>query len=49
MQSLSIEELLAIANAKVERSQHERLVELFEKNKEGSLTSEERQELTDFG
>ncbi len=48
MQHLSIEELLAIANAKVEPSQHERHVELLEKNKEGELTSEERQELTDL-
>ena len=48
MQNLSIEELLAIANALVEPSQHERHVELLEKNKEGSLTSEERQELTDL-
>jgi hypothetical protein len=48
MQHLSIEELLAIANALVEPSQHERHVELLEKNKERSLTSEERQELTDL-
>ncbi|MBE9125380.1 hypothetical protein IQ257_02500 [Coleofasciculus sp. LEGE 07092] len=48
MQSLSTEELLAIANAKVEPSQHKRHIELLEKNKEGSLTSEERQELTDL-
>jgi hypothetical protein len=48
MQKLSIEELLAIANAKVELSQHQRHTELLEKNKEGSLTSEERQELTDL-
>lgn len=48
MQSLSIEELLEIANAKVEASQHERHIELLEKNQEGSLTSEERQELTDL-
>ena len=48
IQSLSIEELLAITNATVERSQHERHIELLDKNKEGSLTSEERQELTDL-
>ncbi len=48
MQNLSIEELLAIANAKVEPSQHQRHTELLEKNKEGSLTSEERQELTNL-
>jgi hypothetical protein len=40
--------VLAIANAKVEPSQHERHVELLEKNKEALLTSEERQELTDL-
>ncbi|HEY9672882.1 MAG TPA: hypothetical protein V6D11_15670 [Waterburya sp.] len=48
MQTLSIEELLAIANAKVKPSQHERHVKLLEKNKEHSLTLEERQELTDL-
>jgi hypothetical protein len=48
MQNLSLEELLAIANALVEPSQHERHVELLEKNKEGSLVPEERQELTDL-
>jgi uncharacterized membrane protein len=42
MQHLSIEELLAIANAQVEPSQHKRHVELLDKNKEGLLTSEER-------
>ncbi|MBD2014870.1 hypothetical protein H6F96_12940 [Microcoleus sp. FACHB-53] len=40
--------LLAIANTKVEPSQHELHVEILEKNKEGSLTLEERQELTDL-
>lgn len=48
MKRLSIKELLAIANAKVEASQHERHVELLEKNKQGSLTLEERQELTNL-
>lgn len=48
MQHLGIEELLAIANAKVEARQYERHVELLEKNQEGSLTPEERQELTDL-
>jgi hypothetical protein len=48
IQHLSIEELLAIANAKVEPNQHERHVELLEKNKEDELASEERQELTDL-
>lgn len=48
MQNFSIEELLAIAHANVEPSQHERHFELLEKNQEGSLTPEERQELTDL-
>jgi hypothetical protein len=48
MQNLSIEELLAIAHGLVEPTQHEHHVELLEKNKEDSLTPEERQELTDF-
>ena len=37
-----------IANAEVEASQHERHVELLEKNQESSLASEEQQELTDL-
>lgn len=49
MQHLSIEELLAIANAKTEASQYERHVELLEKNQEGSLTPEERQEVRIYG
>lgn len=48
IQTLSIEQLLAIAQAQVEPSQHERHVQLLDKNKEGLLTSEERQELTDL-
>ncbi len=40
--------MLAIAHAKVEPSQHKRHTELLEKNEEGSLTPEERQELTDL-
>ncbi len=48
MQNLSIEELLAIAHGLVEPTQHEHHVDLLEKNKEDSLTPEERQELTDF-
>ncbi len=48
IQNVTTEELLAIAYAKVELSQHERHVELLEKNQEGSLTPEERQELTDL-
>jgi hypothetical protein len=45
---ISLKKAVAIANAKVEASQHQRHVELLEKNKEGSLTLEERQELTDL-
>lgn len=48
IRNCSIEELLAVAHAQVEPSQHERHVELLEKNQEGSLTFEERQELTDL-
>ncbi|HEY9744319.1 MAG TPA: hypothetical protein V6C90_27825 [Coleofasciculaceae cyanobacterium] len=48
IQTLSIEELKSVAHANVEPSQHERHVELLEKNQEGSLTPEERQELTDL-
>jgi hypothetical protein len=48
MQSFSIEELLAIAHAVVESTQHQRHVELLEKNKENSLAPEERQELTNL-
>ena len=40
MQNLGVEELLALANATVEPSQHERHVELLDKNKEGLLTSD---------
>jgi hypothetical protein len=48
IQNLSIEELLAIANALVEPTQHDRHVELLEKNKETSLAPEEQQELTNL-
>jgi hypothetical protein len=48
IQNVTTEELLVIAHSKVEPSQHERHVELLEKNQEGSLTPEERQELTDL-
>jgi hypothetical protein len=48
IQNVTTEELLVIARSKVEPSQHERHVELLEKNQEGSLTPEERQELTDL-
>lgn len=46
MQSLTNEELLAIAQAQVERSRFERHTELLEKNEAGLLTPQERQELT---
>jgi hypothetical protein len=45
MQTLSIEELQAIAQAQAEPSQHERHLSLLKKNEEESLTSDERQEL----
>lgn len=45
MQSLNTEELLAIAKAQVEPSQHERHTDLLAKNEEGLLTLEERQNL----
>ena len=48
IQNVTTEELLAIAHSKVEPSQHERHVELLEKNQEGLLTPEERQELTNL-
>jgi hypothetical protein len=48
MPTLSIQELLILAHAKVESTQHNRHVELLEKNKEDSLTPQERQELTDL-
>jgi hypothetical protein len=48
MQNLSIEELLAIAHAVVESTQHQRHVELLEKNKDNSIAPEERQELTNL-
>jgi hypothetical protein len=48
MPTPSIQELLILAHAKVESAQHNRHVELLEKNKEDSLTPQERQELTDL-
>lgn len=45
MQSLTNQELLAIAQAQVEPSQYERQTELLARNEESLLTSEERQEL----
>lgn len=46
LQSLSNEELKAIANARVAIIQQEHHETLLEKNQLGQLTSEERQELT---
>jgi hypothetical protein len=46
LQSLTNEELLAIAQSQVESGQHERRTELLAKNEENLLISEERQELT---
>jgi predicted transcriptional regulator len=48
MQTLSIEELLVIAQATVDSGQHERHVNLLEKHQDGLLTLTERQELTDL-
>lgn len=45
MQSLTNEELLAVAQAQVELGQHVRQTELLAKNEESLLTLEERQEL----
>jgi hypothetical protein len=46
MQTLPIEELLAIAQSQVEPTQHKRHESLLEKNQDGLITPEERQELT---
>lgn len=46
MQSLSIEDLLAIAQAYCEPAQRDRHTELLQKNESGELSREERQELT---
>jgi hypothetical protein len=48
MQTLPIEELLAIAQAQVEPTQHERHEVLLEKNQDDLITPEERQELTNL-
>lgn len=45
MQSLTNDELLVIAQAQVEPSQHKRHTELLAKNEENLLTLEERQDL----
>jgi hypothetical protein len=48
MPTLSIDQLLAVAHAQVEVSQHKRHVELLDKNQEDTLTPQEREELTDL-
>ncbi|MCP2729234.1 hypothetical protein NJ959_12280 [Symplocastrum sp. BBK-W-15] len=48
MQNLSIEKLLGIANTLVEPTQHQRHLELLEKNKESLLAPEEQEELTNL-
>lgn len=48
LQTLKTEELLAVAQSQVDPHQHERHVELLEKNKAGSLSPEERQELSNL-
>jgi hypothetical protein len=46
MQVLSTEDLYVIAQAQVEDEVRDRQAELLERNEDGQLTSEERQELT---
>lgn len=46
MQKLGVSELLSIAHSQVESKQHQRHVQLLEKNQEGVLNDKERQELT---
>ncbi|PSR16077.1 hypothetical protein C8255_19755 [filamentous cyanobacterium CCP3] len=48
MQTLSTDELLAIAQAQAEPAQWHQHFELLEQNKEGQLSLDERQELTDL-
>jgi hypothetical protein len=48
MQTLSTDELLAIAQAEAEAAQWYRHSELLEQNQEGQLSLNERQELTDL-
>ena len=48
MQTLSTDELFAIAQAQAEPTQSHRHAELLEKNQEGQLSLDERQELTDL-
>ncbi|WOD41701.1 hypothetical protein [Nodosilinea sp. E11] len=48
MQTLSTDELLAIAQAQAEPAQWHRHSEFLEQNQEGQLSLDERQELTDL-
>jgi len=48
MQTLSIEELLEIAQDTVDPAQHDHHIRLLEQNQDGLLTPTERQELTDL-
>jgi hypothetical protein len=45
MQTMSIEELLAIAQSQIDPVVHQQHVELLAKNQRGSLTSDERERL----
>jgi hypothetical protein len=48
MQTLSVDELLAIAQTQANAIQHENHVQLLEKNQAGSLSAEEQRDLTDM-
>jgi hypothetical protein len=48
MQTLSVDELLAIAQTQANATQHENHVQLLEKNQAGSLPPEEQRDLTDL-
>jgi hypothetical protein len=48
IQTLSIEELRAIAHSQIDPVQYERHAELLRQNEDNLLTSEERQELANF-
>lgn len=48
MQTLSITELLSIAQSQINADQQQRHIELLEKNQTDNLTSQERQELSEL-
>ncbi len=48
MQTLSITELLSIAQSQINADQQQRHIELLEKNQMDNLTSQERQELSEL-